>query len=74
LQQPVHAEALPLAALPAVLAGAGASAAFAEQVQLTYTAIERDDRRPGSAGARLCRGGTDLVSYFEPLLARSIRG
>jgi uncharacterized protein YbjT (DUF2867 family) len=77
LRRPVHAEALPLAALPAVLAGAGASAAFAEQVRLTYAGIERDDRTldvGGATGARLCRGTTDLVSCFEPLLGPSVPG
>jgi uncharacterized protein YbjT (DUF2867 family) len=69
LRRPVQAEALPLAALPAVLAGAGASSAFAEQVRLMYASMEQGGHAPGAAGARLCRGGTDLVSFFEPLLA-----
>ena len=65
----MQAEALPLAALPAVLAGAGASSAFAEQVRLMYASMDGVGHAPGAAGARLCRGGTDLVAFFEPLLA-----
>jgi uncharacterized protein YbjT (DUF2867 family) len=65
--RPVQAEAVPLQALPAVLAGAGASPAFAEQVRLMYASIERSQLVLG-AGARLCRGHTDLPGFFRPLL------
>jgi uncharacterized protein YbjT (DUF2867 family) len=73
LGRPVQAEALPLAALPAVLAGAGASSAFAEQVRLTYALVDGGSQTPSPAGARLCRGSTALVSFFEPLLAAAAR-
>ena len=42
--------------------------AFAEQVRLMYASIERSQLVLG-AGARLCRGPTDLPGFFRPLLA-----